>query len=102
MSEILVLITTELNEKIGRDLAKLLIQNKLAVCVSIKPIYSLYAWEGDIAENNEVEITIKSKPDLKDDLVRFLQKMTSYDVPQILYKKFHSDKKYHDWITNTI
>tara|TARA_B100000287_G_C20371333_1_gene677826 strand:+ start:64 stop:372 length:309 start_codon:yes stop_codon:yes gene_type:complete len=102
MREILILVTTESNEMIAKNIAKILIKNKLAACVSIKQIFSIYKWEGEIEEANEFEIIIKSKPELKDDLISFIQKVTSYDVPQILYKKFHAESKYHDWLSKTI
>ena len=98
MKQVLLLITTESNKKLAKRIAKLLLKKKLAACVSLKDIYSIYEWEGKIEEVNEVEITIKSKPELKKSLIVFLQKMTSYDVPQILYKKFNSEKKYMNWV----
>ena len=101
MNEVLLLITTESNKKKAINIAKLLIQKKLAACVSIKHIYSIYKWENDIEECKEFELTIKSKPELKDDLIRFLKKMLSYDVPQILYKKFQADSKYLNWLGKT-
>ena len=102
MSEVLILKTTESNEKKAKNIAKLLIENKLAACVSLKYIDSIYKWEDDIEETKEIEITIKSKPELKDDLISFLQKMISYDVPQIVYKKFQADEKYFDWLNKII
>ena len=101
MTEILLLITTESNSEIAKNLAKLLVQKKLAACVSLKEIYSIYEWEGEIEETKEVEITIKSKPEFKNNLIVFLQKMTSYDVPQIIYKKFNSEKKYLNWLNKS-
>ena len=99
MGIVLLMITTESNEKIARKIANLLIQKKLAACVSLKNINSIYKWESEINESREVEITIKSRPELKDDLITFLKKMTSYNVPQILYKEFESEANYHEWIT---
>ena len=96
------MITTESSKTNALRLAKLLIQKKLAACVSIKQIFSIYEWDNDIAETKEFEITIKSKPELKDDLINFLQKITTYDVPQILYKKYHAEMKYFDWLNETI
>ena len=98
MCEVLILITTISNKKIAKNIAKSLVKKKLAACVSLKNIYSIYEWEGKIEEANEVEITIKSRPELKDDLINILKKLTSYDVPQILYKKFNSEKKYINWV----
>ena len=98
MCEVLILITTISNKKIAKNIAKSLLKKKLAACVSLKNIYSIYEWEGKIEEADEVEITIKSRPELKDDLINILKKLTSYDVPQILYKKFNSEKKYINWV----
>ena len=100
--ELLVMITTESSKKNALRLAKLLIQKKMAACVSMKQIFSIYRWDGDIEEAKEFEITIKSKPELKDDLIDFLHKSSTYDVPQIIYKKYNSEMKYFDWIKKTI
>ena len=102
MNQVLLLITTESNKKLAKRIAKLLLKKKLAACVSLKDIYSIYEWEGKVEEVNEVEITIKSKLELKNDLIVFLQKMTSYDVPQIVFKKFNSEKKYRNWVYKSI
>ena len=101
MNQILLLITTESNKEKAKEIAKLLIKRKLAACVSIKDIYSIYEWEGKIEEIFEVEITIKSKPKLKNDLIVFLQKKSSYDIPQIIFKKFNSENKYINWVNKT-
>ena len=100
--EVLIMITTESSEINAFRLAKALMQKKLAACVSIKRIFSIDEWEYNIEENKEFEITIKSKPELKDDLIDFLHKISTYDVPQIIYKKYQTDIKYHDWLNKTI
>ena len=46
--EVLVLITTESSNVNALRMAKLLIQNKLAACVSIKQIFSIYKCNNDI------------------------------------------------------
>ena len=102
MNQVLLLITTEYNKKAAKKIAKLLLKQKLAACVSLKVINSIYEWEGKIQEVNEVEILIKTKPELKKALIVFLQKITSYDVPQIIYKKFSSEKKYINWVNKSI
>ena len=96
------MITTESNKKNALRVAKLLIQNKLAACVSIKQICSIYKWDDHIEETKEFEIAIKSKLELKDDLIELLLKITSYDVPQILYKRYHAGIKFFDWLNKTI
>ena len=53
------MITTESNNANALRMAKLLIKNKLAACVSIKQIFSIYEWDDDIEETKEFEIIIK-------------------------------------------
>ena len=96
------MITTESSKKNALRLAKLLIQNRLAACVSIKQIFSIYEWDDDIKETKEFEITIKSKPEFRDDLIDFLHKISTYDIPQIIFNKYHSEMKYHHWLNKTI
>ena len=96
------MVTTESSKKNALRVSKLLIKNKLAACVSIKQIYSIYEWDNYIQETKEFEIKIKSRPELKDYLIEFLNKISSYDVPQIIYKKYYSEMKYFDWINKTI
>ncbi len=96
------MITTESSKTNALRLAKLLIQKKLAACVSMKQISSIYKWNDDIEETKEFEITIKSKPEFKDDLIDFLHKFSTYDIPQIIYKKYHSEIKYYEWMNKTI
>ena len=66
------MITTESSNANALRMAKLLIQHKLAACVSIKQIFSIYKWDDDIAETKEFEITIKSKLEFKDCLIDFV------------------------------
>ena len=102
MMEVLVMITTESSKINALRVAKLLIQNKLAACVSIKQIFSIYEWDDDIEETKEFEITIKTKPEFKENLIDFLHKVSTYDIPQIIYKEYHSEMKYFEWLNMTI
>ncbi len=101
MKKVLLLIATEHNKRSAKKLAKLLLKKKLAACVSLKDIKSIYEWKGKIEEVNEVELIIKSSPELKNALVVFLQKQISYDIPQIIHKKYNSEKKYFNWVNKS-
>ena len=96
------MITTESSEKNALRIGELLMQKKLAACVSIKQIFSIYKWDDDIEETKEFEITIKSKLEFKDYLIEFINKNSTYDVPHIIYKKYHAEMKYFDWLNETI
>ena len=96
------MITTESSKTNALRLAKLLVGNKLAACVSMKEILSVYEWDNDIEENKEFEITIKSKPEFKENLIDFLHENSTYEVPQIIFKKYLTEIKYHNWLKQVI
>ena len=102
MDEILLLKTTESDENIAKNISRLLIHKKLAACVSLKEIYSIYNWNDEIKEEREIEILIKSKPELVSELIVFLKKMLSNNVPQIIHTKFKSEKAYLKWVNQSV
>ena len=102
MNYVLLLYTTLSNKICAENIARKLIKDKLAACVSIKEISSFYLWEDNIQNDNEYEITIKSKPQKLDDLVDFLKKEVGYEIPQIIYKIFESEKNYYEWLEKSI
>lgn len=98
MSEILLLKTSESTKKKAKYIAKSLIQKKLATCVSLNDIFSIFTWDGKLEEVKEVEIVIKSKPELTQKIICFLKEEISYELPQIIYTSFNSEENYLSWI----
>ena len=102
MNKILLLITTVPNQLLAEQIAKELLKRKLAACVSIKEIKSIYKWQGNIEENREFEITIKSLPENLNKLTLILKEKITYEVPELIYKIFDSEDSYFKWIKNSI
>ena len=102
MNKVLVLITTVPNQLLANKIAKELIESELAACISIKQIQSIYKWQGDIEENKEFEITIKSLPKNLNKLTLILKSRITYEVPQLIYKIFDSENSYFQWIKESI
>ena len=73
-----------------------MLKEKLAACVSLIDINSIYERKGKIEKDNEVNTIIESKQELKNALVVFLKNQMSYDIPQI-YKNLILKKKYLNW-----
>ena len=97
MNYLLILYTTISNKYCAEKIARKLIKDKLAACVSIKKISSFYIWDENIQNDKEYEITIKSKPDKLNNLIKFLKIEIGYEVPQIIYKVFECEKSYYEW-----
>ena len=102
MNKVLLLITTVPNQLLAEKIAKELIERRLAACVSIKEIKSIYKWKGNIEENKELEITVKSLPENLNELSVVLKGKISYEVPELIYKIFDSENSYFQWIRESI
>ncbi len=79
-----VVMTTCPDEGEARSLARLLLERSLAACVQLRQIESLYAWEGEIHEDPEILLFIKTRADLYPEVEVAIQEHHSYDVPEII------------------
>ena len=102
MNKLLLLITTVPNQLLAEQIAKELIKGKLAACVSIKEIKSIYKWKDNIEENKEIEITIKSLPENLNKLILILKEKITYEVPELIYKIFDSENSYFQGMKESI
>ena len=82
--KIVVLNTCEKQEE-AEALARLLIEQQLAACVSIVPrVRSFYRWKGAVESSEEFLLLIKSSRPLFDQLKAAIEKAHSYEIPEIL------------------
>jgi periplasmic divalent cation tolerance protein len=85
MSNLLQLVTTVDRSEKAEEIAATLIDEQLAACVQIDgPITSVYRWNGQIQRDQEWRCTIKTVADRGGELLRRLEEIHPYDVPEIL------------------
>ncbi|SNZ08186.1 divalent cation tolerance protein [Persephonella hydrogeniphila] len=103
MGYIVVLVTTPDKETAER-LALGLIENKLAACVNIsEQVSSVYFWQGNIENEKESLMIIKSREDLFEDLEQFIRKNHPYTVPEIIALPIiKGSSAYLNWIDETV
>ncbi len=84
MNYIVVLCMIDTYEA-AKSIARTLVESKLAACVNIVPqITSIYSWKGEIVEDNEFLLIIKSKSEAYDKLEAKIKELHSYEVPEII------------------
>lgn len=76
--------TTTSNEEEAKKIAKILIQDKLAACVQLKEIESLYNWDGKLCCERETLLSIKTKKELFSKVKSKILELHSYDTPEII------------------
>ena len=79
-----IIITTAACKDAAGKIAKLLIEKKLAACVQMFPVESVYFWQGKICEDDEVTLFIKSKTALFEEIASAIKANHEYEVPEII------------------
>ncbi len=82
---VVVLITTP-SKEVGKKIAAALLEQKLAACVNIiSPISSLYFWEGQTHDDEEVLLIVKTQAALfTDRLIPAVKALHPYELPEII------------------
>ena len=83
-NEYSLFITTFADKESAKKTAGLLVEKRLAACVQLFPIESVYLWKDDIYDENEVILFIKSKTMLFDKITAAVKENHSYEVPEII------------------
>ena len=102
MNKILLVITTEIERRNAEKISKFLLEKRVAACISLKDISSTYFWGGNIETSNEIEITIKSTIDNREQIINILKAKLSNELPQIIFKEIDSELAYFNWIKGSV
>ncbi len=84
----LVVLVTVPPERAG-EIARTLVAERLAGCVNVVGgLHSVYRWEGEIAEDPESLLIIKTTGERYPDLEARVRAMHPYEVPEIIALPF--------------
>lgn len=100
--EFIVIYCTVPNKNEGREIAKALVKYKLVACVNIiDKIESIFSWDGQMQEEKEALMIIKTKKSLFEGVNKVIQKLHSYNVPEVIAMPvIEADETYLKWIAH--
>ena len=104
MTDKIVVFSTCDSEEQARIIARALVEKRLAACVNVQSgVRSYYRWQGKIEEANEYLLIIKSRRGLFEALQRELQRLHSYDVPEIIaLQVVDGSESYLEWLNQEL
>ena len=71
------------SEKEAKEVARHLLEKKLAACVNFWKINSMYWWEDEIQNDSEIAMIIKTKAERFSDVRDEIKRLHSYTTPCI-------------------
>lgn len=103
LEEIIVYVTCSKEEeaiKIGRTV----VEEGLVACVNIVPgIRSIYRWKGEICEDDEILLIMKTRRDRFEILERKIKENHSYELPEIIaIQLWGGSMAYLEWIRESL
>lgn len=79
-----IIITTTDSEEEARSLSAKLVENGLAACVQVSSITSFYNWKGQVNNDPEYKLLMKTRKELYPKAESFIRQNHSYEVPEII------------------
>ncbi|XP_055616521.1 protein CutA homolog isoform X2 [Toxorhynchites rutilus septentrionalis] len=92
------------NENSAKQLARKIVERKLAACVNVIPgLTSIYEWEGKIQEDQEYLLMIKTRTTRVDELSKFVRENHPYSVAEVISVTIENgNPPYLDWLSKTV
>jgi periplasmic divalent cation tolerance protein len=100
MSNYIVIYITTASVNEAKKIGRALVEEKLAACSNIiSPIRSIYSWQGKICDDKEALMVLKTRKKLFNQIVKRVEKLHSYDVPEIIAMPIiEGSSKYLSWL----
>jgi periplasmic divalent cation tolerance protein len=97
-----IILTTYSSMEEARNAARSAVFGRLAVCVNIVKIDSVYAWKGKIEEAEEFLAIYKTTSAKAAKLGRFIESKHSYEVPEVItLDPGNVSEKYMKWLVES-
>jgi periplasmic divalent cation tolerance protein len=97
-----IIVSTFPSKQAITSIANKLVKQKLAACVNITRISSVYAWKGKIENQAEYLALFKTSKKNQSKLKKELQKLHPYDIPEIAEINVDSiNQPYLKWLVDS-
>jgi periplasmic divalent cation tolerance protein len=99
-----VVITTVHNRDQAEKIARALLDDRIVACVNVLgPCTSLYTWQGNIEQETEYVLLMKTTAVCEASIISRVQELHPYEVPEIIVLPIHAGSSaYLSWITASV
>ena len=84
----------------ARRIGRALVNARLAACANIfEGVTSVFHWEGEVQEDSEAVLIVKTRSELVDSVIERVRELHSYECPDIVAAPIaQGNPDYLDWI----
>ena len=98
-----LIMVTAWSEEQAATIGRALVGERLAACVNIVgPIRSIFRWQGEVQNDREHLMLIKTRASLVSKIERRVRELHSYEVPEVIALLISGGSKpYLDWLLDS-
>ncbi|OKH23247.1 divalent-cation tolerance protein CutA [Hydrococcus rivularis NIES-593] len=98
-----IVLVTASSQAEGEAIASALVELKLAACVTLLPVRSIYTWQGQVNSEEEWQLLIKTNLSQFSVLEAKIKELHSYQVPEIIALPIVAgSQSYLNWIGENV
>lgn len=103
-TRIRVVLVTVPHAEAGRELARRVVEERLAACGNVIPgLVSVYRWQGEVQEDPEALVIFKTTEDALPELEKRVVELHPYEVPELLALPLtHGHPPYLRWVLGEV
>jgi periplasmic divalent cation tolerance protein len=79
-----LVMTTVASEEAAEEMAEKIVASRLAACVQLLPVRSVYKWKGETMRDREWLLLVKTRADRTGALEEFIRCSHDYETPEII------------------
>ena len=89
--------TTVPDKETAERMARELVKERVAACVNYHAVSSTYRWEGEVIEEDEYALEVKTALEY-DEVHEAIEEKHPYDIPAILRVETEANDGYDEWV----
>lgn len=98
-----MVLTTVASEDQAGVLSRSLVESGLAACVHINPVRSVYRWKGEVFDEPEWRLAIKTTAEAYSAVERHIRERHAYETPEIVRLGIEGGSvEYLKWIEQSV
>ena len=102
MTQYCLVYITAKDEEEASSIGQALVSEKLAACVNLHPIKSIFRWQGEINQEDEVALLAKTRAELANEVISRVKELHSYEVPcAIVLPLEKGNPDFLEWISQS-
>lgn len=102
-ADVVSVATTVGDAAAARSLAQRILEERLGACVQIdQEVTSCYRWDGQLREDPEVRLLVKTLPECVAGLQALFDREHPYDLPQFIVTPAQASAAYAGWVRSEV